>query len=184
MGNFYVSFTALHSDRVAIATWLRTANRKAFVGPTSNGMTVFYDEISDSQDDSQIKHVGSTVSKDLNVTVLAVLNHDDDVLCFWLFENGTLVDEYNSCPGYFSGEDETPVGGDANRLCSIFNTLSDVNQLDSILRSIEYLFAIERHEALSNILHLPWPHACLSFRYIAEGDIDSVICQDDFLLVP
>lgn len=82
MGSFYVNFTTHGSDQAAIAEFLRSAKRRAFVGPTLSGLTVFCDEKSDSQDDSEIKLVGEMVSKDVKAAVLAVLNHDDDILAY------------------------------------------------------------------------------------------------------
>src|SRR5262245_14091137 len=120
MGNFYVNFTTRGPDQASVAKSLRSAKRKAIVGPSLDALTVFYDEQSDTQDDSEIRAVGETTSRDLNAPVLAVLNHDDDILAYWLFDKGKLVDEYNSCPGYFGDGDDTPSGGDAEKLCDAF----------------------------------------------------------------
>jgi hypothetical protein len=65
MGNFCVNFTTRGPDRDAVANSLRSAKRKAFVGPTLEGQTVFFDEKSDTQDDAIIKDLGKRVSKDL-----------------------------------------------------------------------------------------------------------------------
>jgi hypothetical protein len=34
--------------------------------------------------------------------------HDSDIACYWLFDNGQLVDAFNSDPGYFDGDADGP----------------------------------------------------------------------------
>ncbi len=164
MGNFYVNFTARGPEQAAIVRSLRSANRKAFVGPTLNALTVYFDELADTQDGAEITHVGQVTSRDLNATVLAVLNHDDDILIYWLFEKGKIVDEYNSCPGYFDGGEDTPSGGDAEKLCVAFAVGENVKAVDGVLHNKEYTFALDRHVALAELLGLPSDYIGASYR--------------------
>lgn len=132
---------------------------------------MFYDEESDSQDDDVIKDLGARASEELGAPVLAVLNHDDDVLAYWLFEAGQLVDEYNSCPGYFGDGDTTPAGGDATRLCAAFGVPAKAEQVDEVLRREDYVFALERHSDLAELLKHPSDYVCLGYRYIGEDGL-------------
>ena len=66
MGNFYVNFATRGAANAAVADSLRSAKRKAFVGPTIDGVTVFFDEKSDTQDESEIKDLGEQISKDID----------------------------------------------------------------------------------------------------------------------
>ncbi len=148
MGSFYVSFVTRGPDQAAVAKCLQSAKRKAFVSLTIKAITVFFDKESDTQKESVIASLGQQASKELKAPVLAVLNHDDDILAYWLFDGGNLIDEYNSCPGYFTDGDNTPTGGDAKRLCAAF--------------------AVPREaEAMNRVLHVentkPW-RACFNFR--------------------
>jgi hypothetical protein len=170
VGNFYVNFTTRGPDQSAVADALRAARRKGFIAPTTGGLTVFFDEQADTQDDSIVKALGSQVSRDLDAPVLAVLNHDDDILCYWLFTGGKLVDEYNSCPGYFTGGDAAPTGGDAQKLCAAFAVPAQVQEVQTILRNQDYVFALERHHALAALLQHPLDYICLGYRYIEEGE--------------
>ena len=184
MGNFYVNFTTRGPERDAVAKSLKSAKRKAYVGPTLDGLTVFFDEKSDTQDDAVIKQLGERLSKDLDAPVLAVLNHDDDILSYWLFEAGKLADEYNSCPGYFTDEGgDRPAGGDANKLCAAFGVSTKSKAVEKILRDEEYVFALERHEALAALLKHPWPYACMGFRYIKEGSLAEGVSKKDLLAI-
>jgi hypothetical protein len=155
VGNFYVNYTTYGPDREAVAEFLRAAERTAFVSPTVEGTTMFFDAKSDRQNEQVIKDIGARASKDLSTPILAVINHDDDILFYLLFEAGQLVDEYNSCPGYFEGGDVTPAGGDARRLCAAFGVAGKAEQVDEVLRSEDYLFAFERNSDLAELLKHP-----------------------------
>ncbi|SRR6266404_7314757 len=184
MGNFYVNFTTRGPKHEAVGQCLRSANRKAFVAPTVDGLTVFFDEKSDTQDDAAIKDLGKQVSNELDAPVLAVLNHDDDILAYWLFESGKLADEYNSCPGYFTDAgDDAPAGGDAKKLCAAFGVSTEAEAVERILRDEEYVFALERHEALAALLNHPWPYVCMGFRYIKEGSLPEGMSKADLLTI-
>jgi hypothetical protein len=183
VGNFYVNYTTRGPERESVAKCLRSAKRKAFVSPTLNDITVFYDEKADSQDDKVIKDLGARASKDLGAPVLAVLNHDDDILSYWLFEAGKLADEYNSCPGYFDGGDETPAGGDSKKLCAAFGVAAKAKQVEKVLRNEEYVFALDRHKDLAELLKNPWSYACMGYGYIKEGSFPEGVSKKDLLAV-
>jgi hypothetical protein len=169
MGNFYVNYTTRGPDREAVAQSLRSAERKAFVSPSVEGATVFFDEESDSQDDDVIRELGTRASEELGAPVLAVLNHDDDILAYWLFEAGQLVDEYNSWPGCFGDGDDMPVGGDASRLCAAFGVAANAQQVDEVLRNEDYAFAFQRHTILAELLKIPSDYVCLGYGYALEA---------------
>ncbi len=181
MGNFYVNYTTRGPEREAVAKCLQSAKRKAFVSPTIDGTTVFFDEESDSQDDEIIRALAERVSRELSAPVLAVLNHDDDILIYWLFESGNLADKYNSCPGYFSDDDdgETPAGCDAQKLCAAFGSAAKPARVDKVLRNEEYVFAVERHQDLADLLKHPWPYVCMGYGYIKEGPLPNGMSKND-----
>ncbi len=146
---------------------------------------MFFDGKSDSQDDAVINDFGKRTSNDLRAPVLAVLNHDDDILAYWLFEGGELADEYNSCPGYFSDDDETPAGGDAKKLGAAFAVPAKAEHLDldKVLRNEEYAFALDRHKDLAELLKHPWPYVCMGYRYIDEGSLAEGVSMKDLLAI-
>ena len=183
MGNFYVNFATRGPDRDTVSNCLRAAKRTAFVSPTIENVTVFFDEASDTQDDAVIAALGKHASKDLRSPVFAILNHDDDFLSYWLFDAGNCVDQYNSCPGYFDGGDETPAGGDAKKLCEAFGTPEKVNEVDKILRNEEYVFALDRHKDLAGELNLPWAYVCMGYRYVNEDSLTPGLSKDDLARV-
>jgi hypothetical protein len=181
VGNFYVNFATHGPAQAAVAQFLRSAERKAFVSPTVSGITLFFDEESDGQDDSVIAVLGKQASIDLRAPVLAVLNHDDDILAYWLFDAGKIADEYNSCPGYFDGGEETPSGGDARILCAAFGVPTNVNEVEAVLRNEDFTFALERHEALARLLKISWEFALLGYGYIQDDSLPDGINRDRLL---
>ena len=179
MGNFYTNIT-LHSHQARIIELLEREDRTAYVTPTVNGCTVVCDEECDEQDTDVLQELAALLSRELQCPALAVLNHDDDVLLYWLYENGHLADQYDSTPGYFSDDEEEdvlPSGGDAHRLCRAFNAMDQVAEVEDVLRTPSfsedehYLFAIDRHSDLVEALGVPLFSAGLGYTYIALGDL-------------
>lgn len=162
MGNFYTNYTLKGPSQQAVAFAL--AGRKAIVTTDYNGCIMIFDEQSDQQDAKIISDLAARLSYQFSCPVLAVLNHDDDILWFQLYENGMMADEYDSAPGYFEAEDEDaamagPRGGDAQRLCAIFGC-GEPDVVESILRKSfldpdGYAFAFQRHGDLVDALGLP-----------------------------
>src|SRR6476646_3772809 len=136
MGNFYTNFTLKNPDADDIADTLRQASRAAFVSPEQRGYVVVYEAEADNQDVSAIEEVGVMLSKQQKCPVLAVLNHDDDVLCYWLFDCGKLIDEYNSNPDYFGSASGGDRGGDVELLCGTFDKPAQVARVRTILEDV------------------------------------------------
>jgi hypothetical protein len=140
MGNFYVNYTLHGPDQQAAAAVL--AGRASIVSPSQNGCVVVFDEESEEQNQEVIAELASRLSGRLKCPLLAVLNHDDDILKYQLFLNGDLMDDYDSTPGYFAGAEEdddesppvdAPQGGNAKLLCETFG-VNAVSEVECILR--------------------------------------------------
>ena len=156
MGNFYVNYTLRGVTQDAVAKAL--AGRTCIVSPSANDTVVAFDEESDDQDQQVISLLASELSRKLRCSVIAVLNHDDDILWYQLYKDGELLDEYDSSPGYFdaSAEPSAPVGGDAEKLCAAFGS-EKTEDVARILRKSAfdddgYTFAFERHDDLVSAL--------------------------------
>jgi hypothetical protein len=185
MGNFYVNYTLRGVSQKAVAQAL--AGRTAYVSPEDHSCVVVYDEESDSQDQDVITELAQRLSDELNCTVLAVLNHDDDVFWYNLCTKGKVVDEYDSSPDHFDGGDEesAPSGGNAKKLCAAFGT-TEVEEVDKILHDSseedsEYAFAVERHGALAHALGLPEFSVGAGFQTISEGELPESLDEDDLI---
>jgi hypothetical protein len=179
MGNFYTNFTLKTSDADDVAHTLRQASRAAFVSPAQRDYLVVYEAEADNQDVSAIEDVGVMLSKQQKCPVLAVMNHDDDVLCYWLFDGGRLIDEYNSNPDYFDRGSGGDRGGDAELLCSRFGKPDQVARVRTILEDEDYAFALMRHEALCNALELPEWAVGAGYQYLESGEFPEGLSEDD-----
>jgi hypothetical protein len=110
--------------------------------------------------------------------------YDDDFLVYTLFQDGAQVDEYNSDPTYFEGDQSAPPsGGDADALCAAFGAGAAVERVETILRSwagpsgdpsaSPYLFAQFRHRDLARALGLPESLCVLGYLYVEQGEAET-----------
>ena len=179
MGHKYVSFSVRSSNQHQVAAVLQLAKRVAIVTPPQSGYVVAYDKLADEMDSRQILEVGALMSHEAKAVVLAVLNFDDDVLCYWLFENGQLTDSFNSRPNY--GERNAArtgvQGGDARRLCTALGAAASPNDVEAILRG-KYVFAVEQHESLAKLLELPSWSVGFGYDYVADNALVEEVDQE------
>jgi hypothetical protein len=185
MGGFYTNYTLRGPSQKAVASAL--AGRKAIVSPESNGCVVAYDEASDDQDMEVIAALASHLSGSLHCPVLAVLDHDDDILWYQLYEDGKLTDEYDSTPGYFdpSAEPSAPAGGDAGRLCRTFGG-TGITAVEAILRKSSfaadgYAFAHERHADLVQALGIPGFAVLKAYASFERGEYPEGLSEHDMM---
>lgn len=183
MGNFYVNLTTVGPDQQQVVECLNTLNRIAYVGPTIGNATVLYDKEADSQS-AAVVTLGQSVSKSLDCSLLALGNHDDDILFFWLIEHGAVKCEYDSFPGYFTDGERTPSGADAEALCKAFGRDDEdtLDEVDAVLTEEEdYVFALDRHKELCEWLGIPWQYACICFGDVDSNNLVDGTSIDDFL---
>src|ERR1051326_9145165 len=185
MGNFYVNYTVRGSTQKAVAAAL--AGRNAKVTSAVKGCVVVFDQQSDEQDQDVIAELASRLSKELGCVVLAVLNHDDDILWYQLHAKGRLTDQYDSSPGYFDPEAEpsAPKGGNAAILCAAFSA-SRVAEVERILRKSSYdddgyTFALERHADLVRAVGIPDFAVGGSYSYLEDAELPEGLAKDDLL---
>lgn len=177
MGNFYTNIILRGSSQESIAEYLDRQNRNAYVSPTVNGCTVVYDEQCESQDTPILEGLAANLSKQFVCPALAILNHDDDILWYKLYDSGQFVDEYDSSPSYFdtsATEIAAPKGGVAQVLCRVFKAENNLAEVEKILRAPQpdrYVFAIERHEELARALGIPNFSVGCGYNYIQEDEL-------------
>jgi len=186
MGRFYTNVTVKHSDAAKVARAVARLNRFAVIAPPVDGFVVVYDRASERQDDTIIKFA-RTLSHQLEAVAFAVMNHDDDILYYWLFDCGAEKDTYNSCPWYFQDSaDPLPQGGDARSLASLLGRSKAAKRVDDILHcdadpDMEgpYTWQTERHADLVEALGLPKWAVGYGYNYLAENDLPDGFPADD-----
>jgi hypothetical protein len=144
---------------------------------------VVFDAETEAQELTTLQDLAGELSRRHHCVTLAVLNHDDGVLRYWLHDDGNVIDEYNSWPGYFSGGDAVPSGGDANALCAAFGVADRAADVERILRAPRSSPEVDRHAALVGVLGLPRAAVGTGFEYIAKGELPEKITQTDLRLV-
>src|SRR6185436_11994097 len=108
MGAFLVNVHVRNEDHGSLMEALRELPvDRGWITPAKNGWASVYEERASTQDDAWIRELGGSLSGKLDARTVAFLVHDSDFLCYWLFDRGELVDEFNSCPDYFDDD-----GGD------------------------------------------------------------------------
>ena len=186
MGSFYVNYTVRSADQAAVVKSLK--GRSAYLTPAKDGAVVVTDEAAETQEVDAVREVGELLSTSLKTQVLAVLNHDDDMLWYGLFDKGRLTDEYNSWPDYFEHGDSPPTGGDARKLCAAFGRSSKEKEVETVLREASreedgYVFAMERHADLVQALGLPAFAVGYGFNYLEEGELPEGLSEADLVKV-
>jgi hypothetical protein len=179
MGSFYTNITVKTADTDGIAVAIRQAGRTAFIAPPENGATVVFDEASEDQDLEILKTLALHLARTCKCPTLGILNHDDDVLVYVLYDGGKLVDEYNSAPGYFDSDADAavpPAGGNAKRLSAALGAPDRAADIERILRAPGntedgFVFATDRHRELVSVLGLPGAAVGAGFTYLEEGEL-------------
>ena len=173
MGNFYCNTLLRGAGQKDVVEELRRLKRTAFVSGDVQGYVLVCDKGCDSQDEREVLKLGTSFSHRFSGPVFSVLNHDDDILLYWLFDKGEVADRYDSTPGYFEGHSRPAEGGNAEMLCQALYRGADRGEVEKILRArqgADYVLAIDRHQALIAALRLPEESLGSSYSYLEKGE--------------
>ena len=100
MAASYVNYHVRSDDTAAVAAAVKAqVQGRAVLTPPSGGWVTLYDEISERQDAYEIGRIAGELSVMLSTAVFAFVVNADTLFVYYLFENGDLMDEYNSSPG-------------------------------------------------------------------------------------
>lgn len=133
--SYYTNVTLKGPTHAQVVSYLREHPRDAFVSPTYPGdLTVIYDAASEAQDGTGYTFV-EPISRALHCLALYV-TLADGTLMYRLYKSGTVIDKYDSWPGYWEeDEPDHPVGGDAILLCAEFGRPGHSMRVETILRA-------------------------------------------------
>jgi len=166
MGLFCVNLHFRTTDDQALSASLNKRGVARYrVIPAKNGWTSLYEEQASEQDEGRIRDLAGGLSEDLHVAAIAFLVHDSDIACYWLFDDGQLLDEYNSYPNYFDDADgpPSPSGGRTKILLRYCRTGVQEDKLAAILRG-EALFAEDVIARLAQALGIDRNRAIADYR--------------------
>src|SRR5579883_1596598 len=113
MGSSFTNIQVRTKNADAVKAALEKAKiLPAFVAARAESDWVsVYPRETESQDGETLKRIANELSREVNTGVFGVLVHDSDIFMYVLCENGQLIDEYDSDPGYFDGRNVMPSGG-------------------------------------------------------------------------
>jgi len=176
VGAFFTNYQVRSDSMEDVIRVLNSSvRRRAYISPPKNGWVTVYDESSDDQDERELQRLAKTISKDLSTSAFAFLNHDSDVLLYFLYERGVLADEYNSNPDYFEEADQATrerCRGKAEvvlRHCIDGTTVQDIENI--LHRADEYTFAENILDDLAPRLDIDPLRLRFGFKYFEdEGD--------------
>jgi hypothetical protein len=184
MGSFYTNVTLRVADRSRVKLDVNSHGLTAFVSRPENGAVVVFERSAEEQDPAVLERLAGDLSGRLGCAALAVLNHDDSVLMYSLFEAGRRVDAYNSAPDYFDEGADLDRGGQPERLAQAFGVPERAPQLAAILgvpeSAEEFVFEMERHEQLVEALALPRCAIGAGYNYLEAGEYPPGYTSEDF----
>jgi hypothetical protein len=187
VGNFYTNVTLRGPDQSTVVALLRELTRRAYVSPTANGFTVIYDAESEDQDPDLLGSVALTLSSQFQCPALALLNHDDDVLWYQLYDHGKQADEYISSAEWWDKDTGPPPKGNPELLCKLMGAPGDREKVRKVLQRstgvLGYLFALNRHEDLVNALGLPLFAVGMGYTYLSRGELPQGIRAEELIQV-
>jgi len=169
MGNFYTNLVLIGSDSAKVLEAMDDMGRNAYVIGDSRRHSVVFDERCDEQDTDEIERLGAALSDRFHVPVIGSMNHDDDLLFFWLFHSGRVV-------RYETRRDAISFAWELSRIRGgivIFPFLV-------IALSWPMIFQVFRHQLVVRLLRLPDFTVGLGHHYITEGDLPDGLSDDDF----
>jgi len=172
MGNFYTNITLRNPKGSPPEEVLRKLGRTAYVFRKATDFVIF-DRGCEDQDTEELAALADHFSSVLNCVTFAVLNHDDSVLWFQLYENSNLLSEYAS-----KGGPRT----DVRALCQVLNRPDSWWQVWFTLRR-PYIFEVHRHAALSRFLGMPSAAVGFGWTYIERGELPPGISIGDLVRV-
>jgi hypothetical protein len=173
MGAFIVNLHVRAEDRDGAVLALRDlAQQGCWVTTPKDGWVSVYEERASSQDDDWIRQLGSELSGRLCTSGAAFLVHDSDFLCYWLFDRGEIVDEFNSCPDYFDDEDQASgstatAQGQPEMLLRYCKPDTRLQNVERVL-SMETDFAEEQLRTLARLLGIGTERALADYRDLTE----------------
>ena len=114
------------------------------------------------------------ISRNLQTTVLASLNFDDELLMLWAYQRGELVFQYDSnpmvlgCPICSYSETSIPAEvSDVKQLTRLFNRTAATKEIKSWLvrgRGLGFLYERQRHGRVLELLGLGKSEAAVAVR--------------------
>jgi len=172
MGAFFTNYHVRKVDAEVCAKALTTLiSSRALVTDSKNGWTTVYDEQSDSQDIEVLRRLAKELSSKLKTAVIAMMVHDSDIFVYLIYENGKLIDQFDSKPDYFgpvNGAQKKEWRGDFAKLIPYAKKKASTQRFNRVAEK-EMVFEEERAGEFSQLLGIDPSRAKTGFKYVQEA---------------
>jgi hypothetical protein len=173
MGAFVTNFHVRNSSRDAVDEALSQAGAEEFrITDSKQNWVSFYEEQA-SQDENRIKQLAEELSSQLGAACVAFMVHDSDIACYWLYDQGNMLDQYNSIPDYFdddiSAAEKRKVQGKADVFMRYCQKGVTRKQIEEVLRS-DVTFAEDIISKLAEFLGIDPDRALQDYRDDDDDD--------------
>jgi hypothetical protein len=186
MGAFYGSIHVRTDDVSAVRTALESisanSQQRFLIGPAIRGWIGVFPNNS-GQDWS----VSENLARRVSCPLLHCIVHDDDVFAFRLYQNGAVIGEYDSTPGYFDSKaarEQPPKIVRSDLLLKLLPEPAQFMELQALLSEPDTPGTFEqvRLERFAQLLGLA--NACTSYEYLQDGERDGIQQWKKFIHVP
>jgi tetratricopeptide (TPR) repeat protein len=180
MGAFFNSIHIRTEDSDAVHTALEQLAKdmeyQFWVGPpTQAWICVCPNEIGSQP-------VSAKIAALVPYDVLHLMVHDDDVFYYYFYRDRKLIDQFNSCPGYFNDsaeDDPEPSQGHPELLQDLLPDKNSLDKLKKLLAADHFTFESERMAEFAKLFHLP--NALTSYDHLDTGVDEEVEHLEKFI---
>lgn len=172
MGNFYINIAVKGVPVAVLEKKLAVLPYRSIITPEIEGHVFVYGDFFGAGDMQAPAELAKSLSEEAGADyAMFSMNADDDLLVYEVWSGGERIDAYFSEPEMFEpdGKDTEAPRGDPERLKRIFPFL-DEQEARRLLESGDYVFAVQRHQDLCRLLHIPAGPAVMDFQYIQNGE--------------
>lgn len=178
MGNFYANVVVRGPTEDAVADVLLGLGRVCYLASRDDFVFV-YDAEADKQRPGVVESLALTLATRLACPALAALNHDDNALLLWLYDETGGELRF----GWGVALDESERSGNIDEFTDqvqhVFATgalpLEPDNaplRLRILYRIIPFTFAYLRHERILRRARIPVRPAMMGYNYVAQGEME------------
>jgi len=175
MGAFFTNCHVRASNKSACINALGgLVHSRAMVTEPENGWITVYDETSESQDIEELRRLGKGISAKLKTSVFCFLVHDSDIFVYLLYNNGKLVDQFDSHPDYFgpvTDKHRKRWAGNFDRLVKLAKQGTTAGKIGKVLTKPQ-IVEEERAAEFADLMGIDQRRAREGFKYAQETKND------------
>src|SRR5690349_3985810 len=171
MGAFFTNCNVRATDTSKCASVLKSSiSLRALMTDSKNGWITAYDEESESQDIEILRRLAIKLSKELKTVAIGILVHDSDIFQYLIYENGKLIDQFDSKPDYFGpvgDEQKKEWRGNFGKLLPYAAKGTATSDFKRVAAK-EYVVEEERAGEFAKLLGMDHSRATTGFKYLQE----------------